>query len=116
MKLGQETEKQAVLEYSKRGYTVIETNYRYYGLGKGQKAEIDIIAFKKNLLVCIEVKYRKAKSIVSAEESITHKKLQLMQTALLNFLSQHPRFASHQIRFDAVIVNGDKFEIIENIL
>ena len=45
-------EKLAATFLQKKGFTILEHNYRY------QKAEIDIIAKKNNLLVFVEVKAR----------------------------------------------------------
>lgn len=116
MNIGYHAEEEAVRIYQNLGFTILEKNYRYFGSTRGQKAEIDIIAKKSNLLACIEVKYRKNNSMVTGEESITHKKLTLMQLALQHFLTQHKELEHCIIRFDAVIFNEKKYTIIENIL
>ncbi len=60
----------------KRGYRILETNYRCpYG-------EIDIVARHGDYLVFIEVRTKKSRQFGSPEESITHAKRQkLIATA-----------------------------------
>ena len=48
--LGQMAEDLAADFYKKRGYTLLARNYRY------QKAEVDLIVRKANVLVAVEVK------------------------------------------------------------
>ena len=50
--LGQMAEDLAADFYKKRGYTLLARNYRY------QKAEVDLIVRKANVLVAVEVKAR----------------------------------------------------------
>ena len=45
-----------------QGYSIIITNYRYKTIDIYKPLEIDIIAFKQDILYCIEVKYRKHSS------------------------------------------------------
>ena len=49
----------------RRGYRIVETNYRYPG------DEIDIVAKHKDYLVFIEVRTKKSLEFGSPEESIT---------------------------------------------
>jgi putative endonuclease len=116
MNAGVDAELHAAQLYKHKGYSIIATNYRYYGTGRGQKAEIDIIATKNKILVCIEVKFRKSGGLINAQESITHRKLQLMQMALLDFLHNNSRYSSYAIRFDAVFCDGKDTIVTENIL
>ena len=116
MTIGAETELQAAELYKKEGYTILAQNYRYYSIGRGQKAELDIIATQKNILVCVEVKYRKVGSLVSALQSITPKKITLMQSCILDFIKHNKKYSQYLIRFDAVVVDGKKLEILKNII
>jgi putative endonuclease len=116
MNIGAATEAQAVELYKKEGYKVLAQNYRYYSIGRGQKAELDIIATQKNLLVCVEVKYRKPGSLVSALQSITPRKIKLMQSCILDFIKHNKHYSNYLIRFDAVVVDGTKLEILKNIV
>ena len=51
--LGKKGESLAVKYLKERGYTIVETNFRY------ERAEIDVIAKEKNVLVFVEVKTRR---------------------------------------------------------
>ena len=115
MMIGATTELLAVSLYKKQGYTILAQNYRYYSRGRGQKAELDIIATKQQILVCVEVKYRKTGSLVSALQSITPRKLKLMQLCILDFIKHNRIYANYMIRFDAVLVDGTQCEILQNI-
>jgi putative endonuclease len=60
----------------KRGYRILETNYRC------PHGEIDIVARHEDYLVFIEVRTKKSRCFGSPEESITHAKRQkLIATA-----------------------------------
>ncbi|MFH1032444.1 MAG: YraN family protein [Chloroflexota bacterium] len=76
-------EKIAVNFLRKRGYRILETNYRCpYG-------EIDIIARHKNCLVFVEVRTKKSLVFGSPEESITRTKKEHMRATANYYLQTH---------------------------
>lgn len=73
--LGRVGEALAVKYLGKKGYRIIEQNFRIRG------GEIDIIAIDGNTLVYIEVKTRTQSKFGAPEESVTAKKLKFLERA-----------------------------------
>lgn len=65
------------------GYKIIEKNWKYSRVG-----EIDIIAYDKETIVFVEVKYRRTNTYGSAIEAITSKKLNKIYQSALAYLGQ----------------------------
>ncbi len=92
----------------KKGYMILERNYRK------QYGEVDIIALRKNILVFIEVKTRSSHNFGTGFEAITFWKLQsLVKTAQL-YKKLHPRLPE-ALRIDAVSVEISKSGEISRI-
>ena len=92
----------------KQKYKILERNY------KNQIGEIDIIATQKQLLLFVEVKYRKSAAFGGAAYSITPSKLLKLQRSVEFYLQQNPH--KGDIRLDAVLIEGNQLRHIENIL
>lgn len=94
----------------KQGCTILQQNvYSRFG-------EIDIIAEKENILLFIEVKYRKNEYFALAAESITPQKQEKMRLTIETYLQKHP--TNKALRIDLVTVVGNspyKIEWIKNI-
>lgn len=106
---GIKAEEASALFLERQGYECIATRY------KGNGGEIDIIAVKDNVLVLVEVRFRK--TIMTAAESITPLKMERLRKAADYFLMQNPTiFEKHPfIRFDVVLLSKDgKIVHIEN--
>ncbi len=84
-----------------KGYRILETNYI---TGKGTKAgEIDFIAQKFSTLVFVEVKKRK--DIETALYAIKDSQQKRIMRAAENFIAKHKKYASYDVRFDAVLIS-----------
>jgi putative endonuclease len=108
-------EKLAAEFLKKKGYRVLETNYRC------RLGEIDIIASQNDSLVFFEVRTRSNLDLGSPEESITFKKMRNMEQTAEYYLQNHENFPdSWRIDVVAVEINADhrlkRIEIIENAL
>jgi putative endonuclease len=97
----------------KRGYHILETNYRC------PEGEIDIIARDKDCLAFIEVRSKTSTEFGSPEESITRAKRQRLVAAAYYYRQTH----ENQLplcRIDIVVVEMDRkgrpsrIELIEN--
>lgn len=89
-----------------KGYTILKRNWR-----TGRK-EVDIIAFKENMLVIAEVKTRSASMFGYPEEAVTKKKQEHLRVAAAAFSAEYPEYRN--IRFDivSVILKGDAVQEI----
>ena len=80
----------------KKGYTILQTNWRY------GRAEIDIIASIKSTLVFIEVKTRSGDSFGPPEAFVSEKKERLMADAAHVYMDKYDH--QGEIRFDIMSV------------
>ena len=97
----------------RRGYRILETNYRC------PEGEIDIVAKQKDSLVFIEVRSKTTANFGSPEESITRAKMHKLRTVAAYFQQTHEDLPSAW-RIDMVAVELDqknkptRIELIEN--
>lgn len=110
--LGRAGEDSAARFLLKKGYAILQTNYRTrYG-------EIDIIADNGGTLVFIEVKTRKGKFLETPLAAVTISKQRRISMAAQLYLSNNNLFEK-EARFDVIAVNpddkrGQRIEHIEN--
>lgn len=97
----------------RRGYHILETNYRCtYG-------EIDIVAMDKDSLVFVEVRTRRNAKFGSPEESITPAKKEKIRATAYHYQQTHDNLPpSWRIDFVAVELDQkgkpSRIELIEN--
>ena len=103
--LGKKGEQIAIEYLLKKGYFILEKNYRYL------KAEVDIIAQKNNILAIIEVKTRSSTFFGNPEEFVNPKKIKLLVDATNQYLIEKDLDA--EVRFDiiAIVINKNKITI-----
>ncbi len=85
----------------KRGFRILETNYRC------PRGEIDIIARHHDYLVFIEVRTKTGTEFGSPEESITQTKKKHLKTTALYYIERHTDLPS-LYRIDVVAIEMDK--------
>jgi putative endonuclease len=107
--LGKKGEELAVEFLLKDGYEILDRNWTF------QKAEIDIIAQKENILAVIEVKTRSNLDFGLPQEFVKPKKIQLLLKAVNAYINDRENDFdnSYEIRFDIVAIhkNGESFAI-----
>jgi len=97
----------------KRGYRILETNYRC------PKGEVDLIAEHKDFLVFVEVRAKRSRDFGTPEESITPTKMEHLRTVAAHYCQTHHNLPQLW-RIDVVAVElGQKgkplrIELIEN--
>lgn len=107
--LGKEGEEIAERYLTRKGYRLVERNYRC------RLGELDLIALDRRVIVFVEVKTRSDHRFGGPLESVHRRKQRKMINAALFFLSQH-RLHHREARFDVVGVSLDGPEpIIEHI-
>jgi putative endonuclease len=103
--LGKLGEELAVEFLQKNGYEILETNYVF------QKAEIDIIAKKQNVLAVVEVKTRSSIDFGLPQDFVKPKKIQLLVKAINEYVVS--KDLDVEVRFDIIAVHKEngKFNI-----
>lgn len=108
--LGKKGEQLAVDFLLKNGYEIIERNYRF------DKAEVDVIARKKDVLAIIEVKTRSTIDFGSPEEFVKPKQMQRLVKAVDEYVVVND--LDVEVRFDIVAIvkenKGFKIDHLEN--
>lgn len=103
--LGKTGEELALDYLEKKGFQILETNWKF------GKLEIDIIALTKKYLVVIEVKTRSTAAFGEPQIFIDHHKQRFLIKAAQNYVERHR--IEQEVRFDiiSIILNAQKFEI-----
>jgi putative endonuclease len=107
--LGKEGERIAEMYLRKKGYRLVERNYRCLA------GELDLIALDRHVIVFVEVKTRMDDRFGGPFDSVHRRKQQKMVKAAQFFLSQQ-RLHQREARFDVVgITFVDQKPVIEHI-
>lgn len=103
--LGKKGEQLAVNYLIKKGYEIVDRNYRF------DKAEVDIIARKKDLLSIIEVKTRSSIDFGNPQDFVKPKQIKRLVKAVDEYVTVNG--LDVEVRFDiiAIIKNGKTFDI-----
>ncbi|MEK9629278.1 MAG: YraN family protein [Nitrospinota bacterium] len=114
LKLGREGEEAAVAYLKKKGYRILETNFR------SKLGEIDIIAEKDTTVVFIEVKSRLDHQFGHPFNAITPAKQKKIIQVAQTYLVKH-RLVENKARFDVIGLTidpqnskGFNIELLEN--
>ncbi len=106
--LGKLGEELAVEFLQKNGYDILETNWTF------QKAEVDILAKKGNILAVVEVKTRSSIEFGLPQDFVKPRKIQLLVKAVNEYIVSKDLNA--EVRFDIIaIYKQDKNYTIEHI-
>jgi putative endonuclease len=106
--LGNKGEQIAIDYLIKKGYTILDKNWRYL------KAEVDIIAQIENTLAVVEVKTRSSDYFGSPQDFVNPKKIQLLVTAINEYVIS--KDLDLEVRFDIIaILKMDTKEKIEHL-
>jgi putative endonuclease len=109
--IGRSGEEAAVAFLKKKGFRIMETNYRVAG------AEVDIIALSGRILCFIEVKTRKSSDYGLPEAFVTPAKQRKIIRAA-KFFSTRKANCEYLVRFDVISIisdeNGMAFDHLEN--
>lgn len=106
-RVGKTQEARAVLELEKRGYQVLQKNFRC------RIGEIDVIARHQGYLVFVEVKYRRDAKKGCAAEAVTWRKQQIISRVADFYILTHCMEVP-PCRFDVAAFDGETFQIYEN--
>ncbi|MBP1840438.1 YraN family protein [Formosa algae] len=103
--LGELGEDMAVDFLQNTGYQILERNYRY------QKAEVDILAQKDDMLAVVEVKTRSSSFFGDPQDFVKPKQIQRLVTAVDAYITSNN--LDLEVRFDiiAIVKTKTKFEL-----
>ncbi len=109
---GAEAEAVAAALLERGGIRILERNYRCrYG-------EIDIIGLERQLLIFVEVRYRRRQHRLAAVETVDRHKCRRLLTTGQYYLNRHKKHQTRQYRFDVLTITGElsspAFEWIKN--
>ena len=106
--LGKLGEELAVDFLQQSGYEILETNWVF------QKAEIDIIAQKENVLAVVEVKTRSSIEFGLPQDFVKLKKIRLLVKAVNEYVISND--LDVEVRFDIIAISKEEKEFkIEHI-
>lgn len=94
--LGKWGERLVAEDLRKKGWTILETNYRC------RMGELDLVAAKGGYLSFVEVKLRKSDRFGRPGEAVTREKQRKLRSAAELYLQEHP--TNLQPRFDVAEV------------
>ena len=103
--LGKKGEQLAVTLLEKKGYLIVERNYRF------DKAEVDIIAQQKDVLAIVEVKTRSTVDFGNPQDFVKPKQIKNLVKAVDEYVTVNN--LDVEVRFDiiAIVNNGNHFDI-----
>ncbi|WP_296383903.1 YraN family protein [Winogradskyella sp.] len=108
--LGKKGEQLAVNFLIKEGYKIIERNYRF------DKAEVDIIASKNDILAIVEVKTRSTTDFGNPQDFVKPKQIKNLVKAVDEYVVEND--LDLEVRFDIIAIvrekKGYKIEHLEN--
>lgn len=99
---GKIAEDMAAGHLQKNGYTILARNFRF------QKAEIDIIAEKDELIIIVEVKARSTDAFMLPQEAVTKTKIRSIVSAANHYLEEFDKV--NEVRFDIISVLPDEYK------
>lgn len=104
------SEKEALAEeyLRKKGYRILERNFRC------KLGEVDIIAMHQNFLVFIEVKYRASADFGQPTDAVNYKKQVRISNVASYYVYSHRQYANHNCRFDVVSIVGNEITLYQN--
>lgn len=97
--LGKQGEDLAVDYLLKNDYEIVERNWVF------QKAEVDIIAKKENVLAIVEVKTRSCSDFGDPQDFVKEKKIKLLVKAADEYVNSNN--LEYTVRFDIIAVSKD---------
>lgn len=99
---GADAEDAAERLLQRQGLRTIARNFRCRG------GELDLVMLDGATLVVVEVRARGRSAFATAAESIDARKQARIVQATQMFLVSAPKYATHALRFDVVLFDGDR--------
>lgn len=111
-RVGSRGEDLAAAELTRRGYSILQRNYRCTA------GEIDIVAYDGDVLAFVEVRTRRSDAFGTPEESVTRTKIRHLIECAETYLQEQLIEASWRIDVVAIELSLDgvvkRLEVIQN--
>lgn len=107
--LGTKYEKIAQNYLEKKGYTILNINFRFKNIG-----EIDIVAKDGDYIVFCEVKYRKNTTHGYPYEAVNAAKIKKIRLTAKYYLASMHYSDNTYVRFDVISILNNKIEHIKD--
>lgn len=108
--LGKKGEEMAVAHLLTKGYKIVARNFIF------QKAEVDIIARKDNILAVVEVKTRSTPDFGDPQDFVKKRQINQLVKAIDYFVNEHN--LDVEVRFDIIAIiqnkSGTRLEHLED--
>ena len=107
--VGDDGENRAVSYLLSKGFAIIERNWRTKG------GEVDIIAFKNDILVFVEVKTLPNGTPDMIQRELNNQKRERIIKTSKRFLLNHRQYSNSYVRFDVIVIDMPGFEPVYHI-
>ena len=107
--VGNDGENRAAAFLESKGFSIIERNWRT------NRGEIDIIAFKNDTLVFIEVKTLPNGTLDMIQRELNYQKRERILKTSKRFLLKHRQYSNSYVRFDVIVIDMPGFESVYHI-
>ncbi len=98
---GKQAEDIAAAYLKKQNIKIITRNFH------SRFGEIDLIGLDKEILIFIEVRYRRDEQLLKAIETIDQNKCKKIIRTSEAFLNKHKKYQSHYCRFDVLTITNE---------
>lgn len=106
--IGSAAETKASNYLTTQGLSIVEQNF------SAKTGEIDIIALDKDVLVFVEVKFRRSAQFGQPYETVTYRKQQKIIRTAQGFLQRHKKYANNACRFDIISILNSEITWLKN--
>ena len=106
---GNEGESRASVYLEEKGFQIIGKNWRT------KRGEIDIIAYKNDTLVFVEVKTLPNGTLDMIQRELNYQKRQRIIKTSKRFLLKHREYNNSYIRFDVIVIDMPGLEPVYHI-
>ena len=98
-KIGDEGENRACEYLLSKGFAIIERNWRT------KDGEVDIIAFKSDTIVFVEVKTLPNGTFDMIQRELNYQKRERIIKTSKRFLLKHRQYSNSYVRFDVIVID-----------
>ncbi len=107
--IGNEGEVLAATYLEANGFEIIERNWRT------KSGEIDIIAYKNDILVFVEVKTLPNGTLDMIQRELNYQKRQRIIKTSKRFLLNHRQYSNSYVRYDVIVIDMPGLESVYHI-